>query len=160
VVQQYALAFADDPTSTVYVMNGGGNDILIPTLIGDPFDCLTGFFDFGRLSRDCQGLVADIRVDAVELLNQMAANGATDVLYLGYYYTKNGLIGRRDLRQAVDFGDDMIAAACRDSVGNCTFIDPRGVVTDADIVGDGVHPNASGSRKLADLIWPLLEPLL
>jgi lysophospholipase L1-like esterase len=141
-------------------MNGGGNDILIPTLIGDPFDCLTGIFDFGRLSRTCQGLVADIRVEATDLLNQMAANGATDVIYLGYYYTKNGLIGRDSLEEAVNFGDDMIAAGCRDAVLNCTFVDPRRVINDRDIVPDGVHPNASGSRKLADLIWPVLAPKL
>jgi lysophospholipase L1-like esterase len=160
VVQQYAMAFADDPTSRIVVMDGGGNDILIPTLIGDPFDCLTGIFDFGRLSRTCQSLVADIRVEAVDLLNQMAANGTTDVIYLGYYYTKNGLIGRDSLEQAVDFGDDMIAAGCRDAVLDCTFVDPRRVVNDRDILPDGVHPNASGARKLADLIWPVLAPKL
>lgn len=26
--------------------------------------------------------------------------------------------------------------------------------------GDGIHPNAEGARRLADLIWPLLRPML
>lgn len=160
IVTQFAMAFADDPTSKVYVMNGGGNDILIPTVVGDPFDCLTGFLEFGRLSRKCRELIADIRVEQTDLLNQMAANGVTDVIYLGYYFTKAGLIGRESLEEAVDFGDEMLAAGCRDAVLNCTFIDPRRVVTNRDIVVDGVHPNASGSRKLADLIWPLLATKL
>jgi lysophospholipase L1-like esterase len=161
VAQQYANAFADNPNSRVVVMNGGGNDILIPVVIGDPFDCLTGLFEFGRLSRTCQSFVNDVRVEATDLLNQMAANGTSDVLYLGYYYTKNGLLGRLDsLEQAVDFGDAQLALACQSSVVRCTFIDPRRAIVDGDIVVDGVHPNASGSRKLADLIWPLLAPKL
>jgi len=161
ISQQYAMAFADNPNGRVFVMNGGGNDILIPTLIGDPNDCLTGFFEFGRLSRKCQDFINDIYVEGVDLLNQMGANGATDVIYLGYYYTKNGLLGRLDnLEQAVDFGDQSLALACQNSTVSCTFIDPRRAINDNDIVFDGVHPNPSGSRKLADLIWPLLAPKL
>lgn len=38
VEQQIATANADNPNSTVVVMNGGGNDILIPAVALDPYD--------------------------------------------------------------------------------------------------------------------------
>jgi len=155
-----ATAFAENPNTRVIVLNGGGNDILIPAVAGDPFNCLTGFFQFGRLSRRCQNFIDDIYVDAVDLLNTMARNGATDGIYLGYYYTKNGLLLVDNLEEAVDYGDLRLGDACRNSALSCTFIDPRRVIRDSDIVFDGVHPNDSGSRKLADLIWPILAPKL
>jgi acyl-CoA thioesterase I len=36
-----------------------------------------------------------------------------------------------------------------------------GVVLDPDMNGhDGIHPNAAGARRIADTIWPYLEPML
>ena len=161
ISQQYAQALADNPTSRVFVMDGGGNDLLIPTVVGDPFNCLTGFFQFGRLSQTCQNQIQDVYVEGVDLLNQIGANGATDVIYLGYYHTKNGLLGRLDdLEEAVDAGDQALAMACANATVSCTFVDSRAAISDSDILPDGVHPNASGARKLADLIWPVLAPKL
>ena len=94
VEQQIATANADNPNSTVVVMNGGGNDILIPAVALDPYNCLTQWYEFGRLSASCKSFIDDIYVDGVDLLNGLAADGVTDVVYLGYYYTKNGLLLR------------------------------------------------------------------
>lgn len=52
------------------------------------------------------------------------------------------------------------ARACENSVLDCTFVDPRWVINDRDIIFDGIHPADSGSKKIADLIWPKLQPLL
>ena len=160
VEQQIATANADNPNSTVVVMNGGGNDILIPAVALDPYDCLTQWYEFGRLSSSCKSFIDDIYVDGVDLLNGLHADGVTQVIYLGYYYTKNGLLLVDDLEEAVDYGDVRLSQACTNSIVNCTFIDPRSTIRDSDITGDGVHPNATGSRKLADLIWPVLRTKL
>jgi lysophospholipase L1-like esterase len=160
VEQQIATANADNPNSTVVVMNGGGNDILIPAVALDPYDCLTQWYEFGRLSSSCKSFIDDIYVDGVDLLNGLHADGVTQVIYLGYYYTKNGLLLVDDLEEAVDYGDVRLSQACTNSIVNCTFIDPRSTIRDSDITGDGVHPNATGSRKLADLIWPVLQTKL
>ena len=141
-------------------MNGGGNDILIPAVALDPYDCLTQWYEFGRLSSRCKSFIDDIYVDGVDLLNDLHADGVTDVIYLGYYYTKNGLILADDLEEAIDYGDAKLAQACQNAAVSCTFVDPRGAIRDRDITADGVHPTAGGSRKLANLIWPVLEPLL
>jgi lysophospholipase L1-like esterase len=160
VEQQIGIANTDNPNSTVVVTNGGGNDILIPAVAFDPYDCLTQWYEFGRLSSSCKALIDDIYVDGVDLLNGLHADGITHVIYLGYYYTKNGLLLVDDLEEAIDYGDMRLGQACTNAVVDCTFIDPRGAIRDSDITGDGVHPNATGSRKLADLIWPVLRTKL
>jgi lysophospholipase L1-like esterase len=160
VEQQIAIANADNPNSTVVVMDGGGNDILIPAIALDPYDCMTQWYEFGRLSSSCKSFIDEIYIDGVDLLNGLAADGVSHVVYLGYYYTKNGLILADDLEEAIVYGDGKLKLACQNSVVACTFIDPRSTIKDSDITADGVHPTAGGSKKLADLIWPVLRTKL
>src|SRR5688572_22160494 len=116
VAQQIGIANADNPNSTVVVMNGGGNDILIPAVAFGPYDCLTQWYEFGRLSSRCKAYIDDIYVDCVDLLNGLQADGVTHVVYLGYYYTKNGLLWVDDLHEAVDYGDMRLSQACTNAV--------------------------------------------
>lgn len=160
IAQQIVTANADNPNSTVVVMNGGGNDILIPAVALDPYDCMTQWYEFGRLSSRCKSYIDEIYVDGVDLLNDLHADGVTSVIYLGYYYTKNGLLWVDDLEEAVVYGDAKLSLACTNSVVDCTFIDPRSTIKDSDITADGVHPTNGGSKKLANLIWPLLQTKL
>jgi lysophospholipase L1-like esterase len=160
VEQQFWTAEADNPNSTVLVMDGGGNDILIPAIALDPYDCMTQWYEFGRLSSSCKSYIDDIYVDGVDLLNDVRAAGVQQIVYLGYYYTKNGLIWADDLEEAIVYGNGRLKQACANAVVSCTFIDPRSTIRDSDITSDGVHPNATGSRKLADLIWPVLRTKL
>jgi hypothetical protein len=160
IVDQYAIARNDNPNIETIVMDGGGNDILIPAILLDPYDCKTDWYQFGRLSSRCKSYINDIYVDAVDLLNDMHADGVDNVVYLGYYYTKNALLLLDSMEQAVDYGDQKLAQACSYSVANCTFVDPRSSIRDSDIILDGIHPTTSGSRKLANLVWPKLQPLL
>jgi lysophospholipase L1-like esterase len=160
IEQQIDIANADNPNSTVVVMDGGGNDILIPAVALDPYDCLTQWYEFGQLSSSCKSFIDDIYVDGVDLLNDLHADGITHVVFLGYYYTKNGLLLVDDLEEAIVYGDGKLAQACNNSIVDCTFIDPRSTIRDSDITADGVHPTATGSRKLADLIWPVLRTKL
>jgi lysophospholipase L1-like esterase len=160
VEQQIGIANADNPNSTVVVMNGGGNDILIPAIAFDPYDCMTQWYEFGRLSSRCKSYINEIYVDGVDLLNDLHADGITSVIYLGYYNTKNGLIWADDLEEAIGYGNGKLSQACANSVVSCTFIDPRSKIKNSDITVDGVHPTHGGSKKLADLIWPVLQPKL
>ena len=157
VYGQYAEALADNPNIDTIVMNGGGNDILIPAILFDPYNCRVNWWEFGRLSRSCRNLISDIYVSGVNLLNDMAADGVDNVIYLGYYYPTNKL---SNLRQAVDHGDSALFYMCQNSVVNCTFIDSRAYINNRDVLIDNIHPTSSGSLKLANLIWPKLQPLL
>jgi lysophospholipase L1-like esterase len=157
---QYNEALADNANIDTIVMDGGGNDILLPAIFFDPNNCKTQWWQWGRLSRRCKNFIDDIYVDGVNLLNRMHANGTDNVIYLGYYYTKNALLLLDSLEEAVDYGDMRLSQACQYSLANCQFVDPRSTIRDRDILVDGIHPTSSGSRKLADLIWPRLQNLL
>ncbi|MDX1457091.1 MAG: SGNH/GDSL hydrolase family protein [Marinobacter sp.] len=160
IADQYDIARADNPAIDTVVMDGGGNDILIPAIMFDPYDCKTQWYEFGQLSSSCKALIDDLYVEGVNLLNDMHADGVDNVIYLGYYYTKNGLFLLDSMEEAVDYGDMALANACNYSAVNCQFVDPRSAINDSDIIADGIHPNTNGSRKLADLVWPRLQPLL
>lgn len=158
---QYNTAKCDDPNIDTIIMDGGGNDILLPVLtMFDPYDCKTQWYEWGRLSNSCKNFIDDLYVDGVDLLNDMHADGVDNVIYLGYYYTKNAWVRLDDLEEAIDYGDTRLSQACAYSAANCTFIDPRWVINDGDIKSDAIHPKTSGSLKIANLIWPVLSPLL
>ncbi|MCP3062647.1 hypothetical protein LXT21_28065 [Myxococcus sp. K38C18041901] len=158
---QFDLAESANPNSHIVVMDGGGNDILIPTIaLADPYNCKTQWYEFGRLSQSCKDYIDDIYVEVADLLNDMSTSGVTDVVYLGYYRTKFGLLNASDLDQAVDYGDLILGNACANAAVDCDFVDPRSAITNADIKADGVHPTTSGSNKIANLIWSKLEPRL
>ncbi|GLT16621.1 hypothetical protein GCM10007938_03970 [Vibrio zhanjiangensis] len=156
VVEQYQDAQADDPNINVIVMDGGGNDILLPAMIFDPYECKTTWYR-PELSDKCTSLVDDVYVDTVNLLNQMKQNDVQQVIYLGYYYTTGN---KTDLHQAIDYGDRRLIDACNNTTVSCQFVDPRSNITSEDVLSDNIHPNTSGSQKLAQAIWPYLEAVL
>ena len=162
IYSQYNTAKNDNPNIDTILMDGGGNDILLPVItLFDPYDCKTQWYEWGRLSGSCKNFINDIYVDAVNLLNIMHADGVDKVIYQGYYYTKWALYNNLDdLEEAIDYGDTKLAQACAYSAANCTFIDPRSTIRDSDIIADGIHPATSGSYKLANLLWPHIGPLL
>lgn len=162
VASQYNIAKLDDPNIDTILMDGGGNDILLPVLTSfDPYNCRTQWYQFGRLSSRCKNFIDDIYVECVDLLNQMAADKVGEVVYLGYYYTKNTwLLQLANLKQAIDYGNLRLSQACDYSAVGCTFVDPRPVITNSDILVDAIHPTRSGSEKIANLIWPVLGPRL
>jgi len=157
VDSQYAAAKATDANIDTIVMNGGGNDILIPAMLFDPNRCKTKWYR-PYLSSKCKGLIEDIYVTDVNLLNQMDADGVDNIVYLGYYELPRG---NTNLNAAVNYGDAYLGYACDTATtASCTFVDSRGHVPAADVEGDDIHPTPNGSLTLAGLIWPALEPLL
>ncbi len=162
IPDQFQRALGDNPDIDLVVMNGGGNDILVPAIVnGDPHQCKTRWYQFGRLSQSCKDFVDTLYLQGMELLETYTQYGVENIVYLGYYYTKLGLAGNLNtLRQAVDYGDETLQRACDNSPIPCTFVDPRSTIRPWDVSIDGIHPNDSGSKKLADLIWPVMQPLL
>ncbi|MGC8120139.1 SGNH/GDSL hydrolase family protein [Marinobacter sp. VGCF2001] len=160
IPNQFREALADNPDIQTLVGDVGGNDILIPAIAFDSNKCKTPWWRFGRLSRKCREFIDDIYVEAVDFLNEVAGAGVERGILLGYYYTKNGLFRVKDLKEAIDYGNATLARACNNSVLECSFVDPRPVIRNGDIIFDGIHPADSGSRKIADLIWPQLQPQL
>jgi lysophospholipase L1-like esterase len=156
--QQYATAKSDHPYIQTIFMDGGANEILIPSILFDPYHCKSS-----TLTSSCRALIDDVYVDAVTLLNQMGRDGVQNIIFLGYYHVKSGLFGSTLLNPAVDYGDTRLAQAVQNATAAPNyrvFIDPRPNIVNSDIIVDGVHPNDSGSQKLANLIWAKLQPKL
>lgn len=157
VVNQYADAKSTDSNINTIVMDGGGNDILIPAMIFDPYGCRTHWWRWNP-SRSCVNLITDQYVNAVNLLNQMDADGVNDVVWLGYYELPRS---NSNLTKALNIGDDYLGYACEVSTtADCSFVDPRGTVPSSQVEGDDIHPTPAGSVNLANQIWPVLQPLL
>lgn len=161
IATQFENAKADNPNIDTVVMDGAGNDILIPIItMFDWYNCKTEWYQWWGLSSSCKNLIDNLYVEVVNVLNNIDASGVDNVVFQGYYYPKNALFWLDSTEEAVDYGDWRLAQACANSTANCTFVDPRPVINDSDIIIDGIHPATSGSRKMADLMWPVLAPLL
>ncbi len=162
IADQYDDAKADNSNIQTIFMDAAGNDILIPATLFDPYNCKVDWWESG-LSSTCKNYINDVYVDVVNLLNQMGRDGVDNIIFQGYYNVKNGLIGSTKLNQAVAYGDGKLALAVQNATAAPNyrvFIDPRPFIVNSDIVIDGVHPNDSGSQKLATRIWAILQPLL
>lgn len=156
VVNQYAAAKATDSNIQTLVMNGGGNDILIPAMTLDIYGCRTRWYR-KNISSSCVNLINNVYVDAVNMLNGMDTDGVQNVIYLGYYELPRG---NANLLKAVNYGDQRLGDACNNTTANCTFLDPRGMVPANHVLDDDIHPTAEGSLTLANLIWPHLQSVL
>jgi acyl-CoA thioesterase-1 len=61
---------------------------------------------------------------------------------------------------AIDFPRVFERLAARYDVPLVPFI-LQGVALNPDLNGpDGIHPNAAGARRIADTVWPFLEPMV
>ncbi len=156
ITQQYSDAKSTDSNINTIVMDGGGNDILIPAILLDPYGCRTHWWRWS-ISRSCKNLVDDTYVDTVNLINAMDNDGVENVIFLGYYELPRG---NANLEGALAYGDQRLAEACNNSTANCTFVDPRGYIPAEHVKADNIHPTEEGSRTLADLVWPHLQSAL
>ena len=156
VTQQYSDAKSTDANIATVVMDGGGNDILIPAILLDPYGCRTHWWRWS-ISSSCRNLVDDTYVDTVNLINTMDNDGVEKVIFLGYYELPRG---NANLEGALTYGAKRLGEACSNSTANCTFVDPRGYIPAAHVKWDNIHPTEEGSRTLADLLWPHLQNAL
>ena len=163
ILTQFSQAQSDDSNITTIIMDGGGNDILIPATMFDPYNCKKNWWEW-KLSNKCKNLINDVYVDTVNTLNELGRAGVENIVFQGYYHLKSGLIGSPTLNDAVDYGDTKLSQAVANATlvdNHRVFVDPRGRLnTSSDIIYDGVHPSTSGSEKLAELVWEELEGLL
>ena len=156
VTDQYSDARDANPNINTIVMDGGGNDVLIPASLGDPYGCRTHWWRWRPWS-SCFSLIRRQYRNAVDLLNRMDRDGVDDVVWLGYYELPRS---NANLTQALNAGNSWLKSACSNTSASCTFVDPRGTVPASQVIDDDVHPTIEGSRNLAGQIWPVLEPLL
>ncbi len=157
VIEQFLDANAHNGNINTILMDGAGNDILIPATLLDPYGCRTHWYRWWP-SNSCYNLINDQYFIAVDFLNYIAATGVQDIVWLGYYELPRG---NANLTTALNYGDDLLGYACEvSSSANCQFVDPRGTVPASQVESDDIHPTPAGSVNLANQIWPVLDPLL
>jgi hypothetical protein len=159
-------AVGASPDIKVVVMDGGGNDVLI-----DNRGCLT------TVDSTCTSAIDMSIARAGTLMKDMASKGVQHIVYFYYPHLDpagGGLlpVPAPTVNQALDYALPKAEAACCGSSfsssttdyscrGNapgidCVMIDTipafTGHLTDY-IQADHVHPTASGSQVIADLVW-------
>jgi hypothetical protein len=159
---QYEDARNDDPNIRVVYMDGGGNDVLLQFIAFDPYHCgQCNYWFCGDISRSCKNLIDDVAVEMSDLLATMAGDGVEQVVLLGYYHGKLGLLGNIPLlNKALDYGASLTIEAAENSNGFVEYVDPRNAFRGKEfwyILPDGVHPTYQGSKVLANMIWDVID---
>ncbi len=140
IVTQYTQGVAPaNPRAVVF--DGGTNDLFWRCPVPARPDCV-------------------VAIDVMEgqlrsLIGQMRADGVEDIVYLGMYHlSPTGLFA--SLGTALDPWNAR-ASAVAEELG-VIFVDPRDVFDEnpAYLAGDGMHPSASGSMMLAELVHDAL----
>jgi len=153
---QYSDANSFNGDISTVLMNGGGNDILIPAMVGDLYGCRIKWYRKNISSR-CKNLINNVYVDLVNLMNTMHSDGVNNIVYLGYYELPRG---NANLNSALEYGVTRLGDACANTNASCAFIDSRGSIPAEYVLDDNIHPTAEGSQVLADLVWPVLQTVL
>lgn len=157
VTNQYRDARATNPNINVVLADGGGNDILIPATLLDPYGCRTHWWRWWP-SSSCYNLLEETVIHGINLMNEMDADGVQDVVWLGYYNLPRG---NSNLNSILNTGGDWLAYACETATtASCSFIDTRGTVPANQVEGDDIHPTPAGSVNLAGQIWPVFSTKL
>lgn len=164
-------ALTADPDIKLVIMNGGGNDIMLPPA-GTP-DCknmTTSTTDPG-----CLKVVQDALDEATRIVTEMAAKGVRDVIYFFYPHLPSvqGGLGGTEANVLMDFVYPKAKALCdsAETKSNgqlrCHFIDLRqpyestGSVSGpgpwTNISVDGVHPTAAGQAISAKQIYDTMK---
>ena len=100
---QYNTAKSDNPNIETVIMDGGGNDILLPVLtMFDPYDCQTQWYEWGRLSSSCKNFIDDLYVDAVSYLDAAQKSGIREWMGDGIVRASVGLESTADLIADLD----------------------------------------------------------
>jgi hypothetical protein len=146
IISQYDRAISGTPTLKTVIADGGGNDILQGSA-----DC-----DSDPLTQGCIDVI-DYVADQMEvILDDMYTDGVDDCVWLGYYHLT---LDEVEKNEAVDYAYTLYPAIFADTrmnlygPGGAYMIDPRSSISASQVKSDGIHPTASGSQVLANMIW-------
>lgn len=162
---EWDQAIAADPDIRTVVMDGGGNDMLIPaaTWMGGA-DCKNNA-NSPNLPV-CQMIFQTALDAATALMTKMADHGVRDVVYFFYPHVPNGtLLGGTAPNAILDYALPKVKAFCDDAINmnggklRCHFVDLVPVFEGhADwFAPTDIHPNTQGSAAMAKAIWAKMK---
>jgi len=153
----FDTAVAQDPDIIAVVMDGGGNDLLIPAL-GRP-DC-KNMANSGTVA-GCQAIVTDALAAADRLMTKMVAANVRDVIY--FFYPRvpaPTVLGGSYPNAMLDYSLPLVRSFCEGvnaktgGKGNCWFVDLVPVFQGhADWFAPAdIHENSTGSKAIAKAV--------
>jgi hypothetical protein len=161
IPDQLELAIAQDPEIRTVVMDGGGNDILIPNaLFAGSQDCKN---DPNAGQVEVCRMIVDLALEASEKMMMRAADiGVRDTVYFYYPEVPEGTaLGGSNPNAILNYALPLAREQCESAFEltggrmRCHFVDMIPVFEGQSNVfapGD-IHPNSNGSALMAEAIW-------
>jgi hypothetical protein len=172
IAPQFDTALQTHPNIKVVIMDGGGNDVLVPDTAQFPQggECKNRGAESPTIP-DCQKIVDKALQAGTDLFIRMAEAGVRDAVF--FFYPRvptNTLVGGTDPNGMLDYALPKIEAACEGAYELSLEINPdhpiRCHFVDMVPVFDGhpeyfaaadIHPNAQGSRAMAEAVWAKMQ---
>ncbi len=168
---QFDSALESHPKILTVIMDGGGNDILVPDLAMFPNggDCKNLGAQATSIP-DCQKIVQTALDAATQLFTHMAESGVKDVVYFFYPKVPTGTWLADDPNGMLSYALPMAKAACDGAYRTAIQLDPSKPIrchfVDMVPVFDGhpeyfadadLHPNSTGSKAMAAAVWEKMK---
>lgn len=169
---EFDTALKTHPDIRAVIMDGGGNDILVPDTVQFPQggDCKMMGAQSPSIP-DCQKIVAKAIEAGRTLFMHMAQSGVKDALFFFYPHVPlNTLVGGTDPNGMLDYALPLIQEECDTAYEQSVAIDPTKPIRCHFVnlvpVFEGhpeyfaltdIHPNSTGSKAMATAIWARMK---
>jgi hypothetical protein len=159
-------AIADDPDIIAALMDGGGNDILVPDTTMFPGSDQCKNSEMAPTIQACKDIVTTALEAGKKMMFKFADTGARDVVYFYYPRTPDGtLIGGSHPNAILEYSLPMAKAFCDSAVEQtngrvrCHFIDMIPVFEGHPeyFAPTDIHPSPMGSAAMAKVIWKTMK---
>ncbi|HVU04959.1 MAG TPA: SGNH/GDSL hydrolase family protein [Polyangiaceae bacterium] len=169
---QFDTALAKHPDIRAIIMDGGGNDVLVPDTVQFPQGGQCKMM--GATSPtipDCQKIVQKALDAGRALFLHMAQAGVKDALFFFYPHVPTGtIVGGTDPNGMLDYALPKIKEECDTAYDQSVAADPNHTIrchfVDLVPVFEGhpdyfaptdIHPNPTGSKAMAKAIWAKMK---
>jgi lysophospholipase L1-like esterase len=163
IPQEFYDSIAKDPDAHTVLMDGGGNDVLVPDFSKAFFyDCTN---KGASKESKCQMILEKALETARQFRDKAAAAGIRNVVYFFYpHVPANTILSGDDPADMLDYALPKVRAFCddmfKDTAGKtrCTFIDMIPIFKGHDDwFNEDIHPNSKGSAGMAKEIWRVMS---
>jgi hypothetical protein len=158
-------AVAEDPDIKAVVMDGGGNDILVPDPKWEGGDECKNREDAATV-KVCQDIVQTAMDAATGLMMKAADKGVKDVVFFFYpHVPEPTLIGGDHPNKMLDYSLPLVEKACADAETmtdgklRCHFVDTVPLFEGKPelFAPTDIHENSDGSKVIANAIWQTMK---
>lgn len=168
---QFDTALTTHPKILAVIMDGGGNDILVPDTIQFPngAECKAMGAQSPSIP-DCQAIVQKALDAGTNLFMHMADSGVKDAVFFFYPHVPTGTWLAADPNGMLDYALSKIRAACdgayQESLQRtppnpirCHFVDMVPVFQGHPeyFASGDLHPNSTGSKAMAAAVWAKMK---